>query len=132
LELVSSCSKIFFIHKFQTNFLLPYWHHLKASWSHLEKQVLVLVENKNLVETQYDKYHTIELTIPQQVMVILSTFKQFPWSWCDIWAPNTPAIEKNCKTTNTVVAISSHEDTPKPPPILPLTMTKVLIEFYKN
>jgi hypothetical protein len=44
----------------------------------------VLFENKNLVEMQNDQYHTIELTIPQQVMVILSTFKQFPWSWCNI------------------------------------------------
>jgi len=98
----------------------------------LEKQVLMLVENKNLIGTQYDKYHTIELTIPQQVMVILSTFKQFPWSWCDICAPDTPTIEKSCKTTNIVIAISSHEDIPKPPRILPLTMTKVLIELYKN
>ncbi len=63
---------------------MPYRHHLKASWSHLENQVLVLFENKNLVEMQNDQYHTIELTIPQQVMVILSTFKQFPWSWCNI------------------------------------------------
>jgi hypothetical protein len=60
------------------------------------------------------------------------SFKQFPWSWCDICAPNTPAIEKSCKTTNIVIAISSHEDTPKPPRILPITMTKVLIEFYKK
>ncbi len=92
----------------------------------------MLFENKNLVETQYDKYHTIELTIPQQIMVILSTFKQFPWSWCDIWAPDTPTVEKSCKTTNIVIAISSHEDIPKPPRILLLTMTKVLIEFHKN
>ncbi len=92
----------------------------------------MLFENKNLIETQYDKYHTIESTIPEQIMVILSTFKQFPWSWCDICAPNTPAIEKSCKTTNIVIAISSHEDTPKPPRILPITMTKVLIEFYKK
>ncbi len=92
----------------------------------------MLFENKNLVETQYDKYHTIELTIPEQVTVIFSTFKQFPWSSCDIWAPYTPAIEKSCKTTNIVIAISSHEDIPKPPRILPLTMTKTLIEFYKN
>jgi hypothetical protein len=41
-------------------------------------------------------------------------------------------IEKSCKTTNIVIAISSHEDIPKPPRILLLTMTKVLIEFHKN
>lgn len=64
-------------------------------------------------------------------MVIFSTFKQFPWNWRDIRAPDTPTIVDSCKTTSIVITISSHEDTPKPRDLM-CTMAKVLIEFCKD
>lgn len=73
-----------------------------------------------------------ELTILKQIMFIFNTFKQFPWSGCGIRAPSTPTAMKSCKTINIVINISSNEDIPKPPCILPLTIVENLTEFCQS
>jgi hypothetical protein len=78
----------------------------------------------------FGKNCTNELTI-KEIMVIFSTFKQFPWIRRDIRTPETLTIVDSCKTTSIVITISSHADTPKPRDLI-RTMAKVSIEFCKD